>query len=270
MALALARGVAVPGLAAAVERTARWLVDHRADDEWGVNWPSVTPLPGTAPVDRGSRAAWCYGAPGIARALWLSGVAMRDAELRDLAVDAMAAVYRRPVSERHIDSPTFCHGIAGLLQVTLRFAQDTGLPLFHGAAPQLFRQLLAAYDPERPLGSRHWSRRTPRWVDQPGLLDGAPRGCVDAAGRGDGGGALMGPTVPARVAAPRYACLGWAIVRAPLLQVETYNALQVADGGGYATQPGSVDARRQSRSASAGGGGRRSGPGAVGHTARCA
>ena len=133
----------------------------------------VTPLPGTAPDDRASRAAWCYGSPGVARALWLSGVAMRDAELRDLAVDAMAAVYRRPVSERHIDSPTFCHGIAGLLQVTLRFAQDTGLPLFHGAAPQLFRQLLAAYDPERPLGFATLEPQD-RWVDQPGLLDGAP------------------------------------------------------------------------------------------------
>ena len=85
----------------------------------------------------------------------------------------MEAVYRRPIDERRIDSPTFCHGIAGLLQVTLRFAHDTGLPVFSQAASELTEQLLAMYDPERALG---YCSIEPggNLVDQPGLLDGAP------------------------------------------------------------------------------------------------
>ncbi|MEV6414299.1 lanthionine synthetase LanC family protein [Kribbella sp. NPDC051718] len=47
----------------------------------------------------------------------------------------MAAVYRRPWSARQIgDSPGLCHGVAGLLQITLRFADDTGEPVFTEAA----------------------------------------------------------------------------------------------------------------------------------------
>jgi hypothetical protein len=85
----------------------------------------------------------------------------------------MEAVYRRPISVRCIESPTFCHGVAGLLQITLRFANDTGLPLFTEAAVSLTEELLSAYEPDSLLGYRNWEPGGTR-VDQPGLLDGAP------------------------------------------------------------------------------------------------
>jgi hypothetical protein len=85
----------------------------------------------------------------------------------------MEAVYRRPVTARRIDSPTFCHGVAGLLQVTLRFANDTRLPVFGEAAASLTEGLLSAYEPDSLLGYRNWEPDGTR-VDQPGLLDGAP------------------------------------------------------------------------------------------------
>ena len=68
------------------------------------------------------------GSPGVARALWLAGVARCRPEWRELAIEAMAAVYRRPFGDRQIDSPTFCHGVAGLLQATLRFANENSAP----------------------------------------------------------------------------------------------------------------------------------------------
>jgi hypothetical protein len=183
LALALSEGVEVEGLATAVDTLARWLVTHRADDQWGINWPSVLAVPGpgtdTDDPDHGAprlegpcRAAWCYGAPGLARALWLAGCALRSSEYCDLAIAAMEAIYRRPISARMIDSPLFCHGVAGLLHVTLRFAHDTGLPLFTGAARTLAAQLLELYEPESLTGYR---RIEPSGVhvDNPGLLDGA-------------------------------------------------------------------------------------------------
>jgi lantibiotic biosynthesis protein len=85
----------------------------------------------------------------------------------------MEAVYRRPIAARQIDSPTFCHGVAGLLQITLRFANDTALPVFTGAAADLIEQLLSAYEPDSVLGYRNWEPSGMR-VDHPGLLDGAP------------------------------------------------------------------------------------------------
>lgn len=173
LALAYHDGVRVAGQAEAIDRLAGWLAQHRMDDAWGVNWPTAVPLdPGDAPACP-SRTAWCYGSPGIARALWLAGKALDRQDYQDLAIAAMEAVYRRPLSARFIDSPTFCHGVSGLLQITLRFAHDTGLAQFTAAADALIQQLLALYDPATRLG--YYSIEPDgRRVDQPGLLDGAP------------------------------------------------------------------------------------------------
>ncbi|MFF4410475.1 lanthionine synthetase C family protein [Streptomyces sp. NPDC001262] len=176
MALALSAGVAVDGQREAVRSVADWLTAQRCDDAWGPNWPSAVALPdasGTAPDATPARSAWCYGAPGLARALWLAGRALGDGRLCSLAVEAMAAVFRRPREHRGIPSPSFCHGVAGLLQVTLRFAHDTADPLFVHAATELTEQLLEMYAPERPLGYCSIEPGGTR-VDQPGLLDGAP------------------------------------------------------------------------------------------------
>ncbi|HWC26097.1 MAG TPA: lanthionine synthetase C family protein, partial [Solirubrobacteraceae bacterium] len=114
MALAHADGVEVAGLRDAIAAIAAWLCGNRADDAWGVNWPTMVALPGDAPrPPEPSRAAWCYGSPGVARSLWLAAAALDDDRLAALATDAMRAVYRRPLPERQIDSPTFCHGVAG-------------------------------------------------------------------------------------------------------------------------------------------------------------
>jgi lantibiotic biosynthesis protein len=179
LALALGGGVEVSGQAEAVRRLADWLLAHRADDHWGINWPMAVPLapagapdPDSAELEP-SRSAWCYGSPGIARALWLAGDSLEDDALREVAVEAMRAVLRRPVYERRIESPTFCHGVAGLLQIVLRFAHDTGLAVFTDAAAELADQLLAAYEPERPLGYASLEARS-NPVDRAGLLDGAP------------------------------------------------------------------------------------------------
>jgi hypothetical protein len=124
------------------------------------------------PVHDVGRDAWCYGTPGAARALFLAGRTLDRSDLRNLAIEAMAAVYRRPVERRGIDSPTFCHGVAGLLQITLRFHHDTGLPLFAEAASALTRQILDAAEPDRPMGIANMEPGDNK-VDQPGVLDGA-------------------------------------------------------------------------------------------------
>jgi hypothetical protein len=188
LALADLAGVEAPGLRDAIARVAGWLVENRCDDQWGVNWPNAVPLARTELPDGRtrlspaaattapfgpSRCAWCYGPPGVARALWLAGAALDEAPYRDLAVAAMEAVYRRPIPQRQIDSPTFCHGVAGLLQITLRFGHDTGLPLFTDAARALTDQLLSLHDPNSALGYYTIEPNGGR-VDQPGLLDGAP------------------------------------------------------------------------------------------------
>jgi hypothetical protein len=188
LSLATSAGVCVEGQLPAMRRVADWLTDHCIRNPRGPCWPAAVPLgpqavparrPGNGPDHRPagdarpSRTAWCYGNPGVARALWLCGHALDEAAYRDLAVAAMEAVYRTPLPERHIDAPTFCHGVAGLQQITLRFAHDSGLPVFIDAARALHRQLLDAYEPASAFGYRN-TEPGGRQIDQPGLLDGAP------------------------------------------------------------------------------------------------
>jgi len=179
LSLALIAGVQVPGQVEAVRFLADWLLDHRVDDEWGINWASAVPLgePRAPVADQDdllpARAAWCYGSPGVARALWIAGTAIGDTHLLEAATEAMRSVLRRPVERRNIESPTFCHGTAGLLQVCLRFAHDTGSEEITAGAVELVDSLLAAYEPSRPLAYASLEPGSTS-VDRAGLLDGAP------------------------------------------------------------------------------------------------
>ncbi|HWW00653.1 MAG TPA: lanthionine synthetase C family protein [Candidatus Acidoferrum sp.] len=182
LALAYLAGIRCAGLEEAIDRLAGWLVAHRLDDEWGLNWPNGVALrpPGDPagriyPMDKSTQAqaGWCYGSPGVARVLHFAGQCLERSEYCDLAVQAIEAVLRRPVAARRIESPTFCHGVAGLLQIVLRFANDTSSKALEAGAVALTEQLLGLYEPESLLGFRSVEFAGKR-VDQPGLLDGAP------------------------------------------------------------------------------------------------
>ncbi|MFT4216248.1 MAG: lanthionine synthetase C family protein [Micropruina sp.] len=178
LAIAVLCGVGSDDCRAAAESLAEWLAAHVSMGDDGPGWDTVVALAQgpqglvEVPAHRVGRDAWCYGTPGAARALFLAGRALDRSDLRNLAIEAMAAVYRRPPAVRGIDSPTFCHGVSGLLQITLRFHHDTGLPLFAEAASALTEQILDAVEPDRPMGIACVEPGDNK-VDQPGVLDGA-------------------------------------------------------------------------------------------------
>jgi lantibiotic biosynthesis protein len=170
------QGLRTAELDAAIEGAVAWLVSHCADDAWGPNWPIGVPLNSAGGLagdrtDRAhpTRAAWCYGVPGVARALWLAGVAMDRSDWRDLAVDAMRGVYRRTDDVRQIRSPGLCHGRAGLLQVRTpvinvrqHFGCLTSSRLAHSAISYLL------------LWLRSTAGRPTSWVPTPPTSSGSP------------------------------------------------------------------------------------------------
>ncbi|UQX04766.1 lanthionine synthetase C family protein [Streptomyces sp. RerS4] len=172
LALAHADGPIGAGHTEAIRRTASWLASQQVDDARGGAYPAVVPLGEDSAAPSAARDAWCYGSPGVARALWLAGTALGDPDLTRTAVAAMRTVLRRPVARRRIDSPGFCHGIAGLLQVTLRFAVDTGDQEISDGARRLVDQLLGEYQPQAPFGYRSVEPDSSR-EDRSGLLEGA-------------------------------------------------------------------------------------------------
>lgn len=172
LALARLQGVRLAGLTEAIRRSATWLAARHGRDAWGVGFPAAVPLvadPSAEIVP--ARDAWCYGAPGVARALWLAGRALDDPTLGMFAVVAMAGVMLRPVPARRIDGPGFCHGVAGLLQIALRFSCDSRERLFRDGAQLLTQQLLDQFEPQAPLGYRSLEVGGVR-LDKPGVLEG--------------------------------------------------------------------------------------------------
>jgi lantibiotic biosynthesis protein len=177
LARAWMHGVRTPQNASAIEATVSWLLAHQAPDGWGSNWPLAVPLPSTTTVsDRGqlgspgARAGWCYGSPGVARAIWLAGEALDRPDWCELAVAAMKAVYRRPADLRQISTPSLCHGTAGLLLISLHFFHDTHDADFADQVAALTSELLEAFDPAHPFGFVNHERED---HNNPGLLDGA-------------------------------------------------------------------------------------------------
>jgi hypothetical protein len=173
LSLARLAGVVAAGLDEGIRKSAEWLVAHQIEDAWGINWPSVVPLGVPRSQWMPSRTAWCYGSPGVARSLWLAGRALHERSWQALAINSMEAVFRRPQSARGIFSPTFCHGLAGLLSVAMRFAHERPTEGILLGIQSLGRELVRAFDRDAPLGYR--SEDVPGvFVDRPGLLEGAP------------------------------------------------------------------------------------------------
>jgi hypothetical protein len=183
LALAKMANIEVEGIVDSIHRVARWLLAHRRDDQWGLNWPTAVSLnPPSSDVSKGtvdgrrvsvtpSHSGWCYGSPGIARSLWLAGMAVDEDQYRTIAIQAMQSVYRRPPAGRRLSSPTFCHGLAGLLHISLRFSHEVD-GLFANQVNRLSAQIASSFVPSSRLGFATLEADG-QWIECPGILEGA-------------------------------------------------------------------------------------------------
>ena len=234
-------------------------------DRWGVNWPTAVPLrPGLSdsrarrPLrNRRRRSARRRPAvrPGAtARPASPARCGWRARRLADVGFsrarrDGDGSGLPPTVAARRIDSPTFCHGVAGLLQVTLRFASQSALPLFVDAARDLDRQIVEAFEPGSALVT---AMSSPAAVGSISRVSSMARPRPAGADcRGHSGGAALGrafPVVMTRRDRALYEAADFLqFARTPLLSLAAYSAL---DGPrSRADRPG----RRECRPTGAGG-----------------
>jgi lantibiotic biosynthesis protein len=178
MSLALTEGWEVSGQVDAMRRLAEWVAGQCRPGRFGPEWPVAIPLGETHNAARQPPAppGWCYGNAGVARALWLAGGALDEPDFARLAERAVRAALERQRTERSLDTPMLCHGTAGLGQVTLHMAADTGAEDLSREARRLCLELVDQVDPDAPFGYRSEARLRELWgfeVD-PTLLNGAP------------------------------------------------------------------------------------------------
>ncbi|MFG2532408.1 lanthionine synthetase C family protein [Streptomyces sp. NPDC048516] len=168
LALAHELGVRVPGQSEAIHRLAEHVLSFRLD---GGRWPRVLGFddfvadsPGAVSGPGATAAGWCYGTPGVARALYLAGRALNEPGWRDTATQSLTGTLLA-LTRHQVGNNSLCHGWAGLLQIAWRMTDDSADARLAGLLPRLAGRLIDAYDPGLPYGFSH---------DRPALMSGQP------------------------------------------------------------------------------------------------
>lgn len=173
LALAVAEGFGTPKLREAAANLSDWILVQLFTSEEGPNLPSF--LHPQAPETRqASRAAWCYGIPGVAAALRLAGEALGDPHLTRVSADLMLSVSHRSPQSLAIPAPILCHGLGGLVTILKGFESRAGMSGGPLAAytGNLLEQIAGQFDGHSELGFLDLDLRH-GWVPKPGLLEGS-------------------------------------------------------------------------------------------------
>jgi lantibiotic modifying enzyme len=120
-----------------LEPAVRWLLSGELAPDVYTRFPMWDP--GVAPPML-SRAAWCYGDPGVAIALARAARATGNTQTHEAAARIARAVVTRDEATAGVIEPTICHGAFGLAHVLRRLSS-----------------LVA--DPDVRRAALHWTRR---------------------------------------------------------------------------------------------------------------
>lgn len=121
-------GYTVAGQKRAITRIGQWMDDWKSGNGYSARWPEWIDLReqrhGSTGRTGPKRPSWCYGTPGIARALQLAGRALGDTVLRKQAEQALAGCLLDPQQLSLLTDASLCHGWSGLIQAARRAAED--------------------------------------------------------------------------------------------------------------------------------------------------
>ncbi|MDX2531539.1 lanthionine synthetase C family protein [Streptomyces scabiei] len=147
-------GLAVPGIASAIERICAWTDHWRQGDQTAPWWPGHLSMQQVTDHQVHSalrpRPSWCYGVGGTARAQQLAGLALGDPARVAMAETAILAALRDPLQLDTLPEPGLCHGMAGLLHAAWRMATETDNPEITAELPHLAHRLITALDQSDP------------------------------------------------------------------------------------------------------------------------
>lgn len=159
---AMRRGISVPGQRDAIHTICAWLDQWQHDHADAAWWPEVidrSELHASAVAIPGpQRPSWCYGTPGIARALHLAGLATGDPDRTRRAEQALIGCLTDDRQLARLTDTSLCHGWAGLIHTARCAANDAHNPDLTAAADTAAHRM------------RHQQHRPPA---DDGLLQGA-------------------------------------------------------------------------------------------------
>ncbi|WP_335986659.1 lanthionine synthetase C family protein [Glycomyces sp. MUSA5-2] len=151
LALAYNANLRVPGQRDAIESVCRYYDTWQHEEGWWPQWLTRADLDrGRASQPGPGRPSWCYGTPGIARALQLAAIALDDPARQRAAEHALTRCLTDHTQTQRLTEGGLCHGTAGLYRITQRAAEDALDNRLSAALADLEPRLAAA--PVREAG----------------------------------------------------------------------------------------------------------------------
>lgn len=172
LSIAMIEGTEVPGQRDAIRWYAEMLSSYQISTPSSGLWPSAVSLSPNGARPSPARFAWCYGPPGVLRALYLAGLALGDRSYCQFASSTLLEAMHNLRFPLQDESAALCHGIAGLLAIASRFKMDEQNAGWRAVAANLLSRLLEVFEPSSKFG---YARVLPDGTREyhPGLLDGA-------------------------------------------------------------------------------------------------
>ncbi|MET7300932.1 lanthionine synthetase C family protein [Embleya sp. NPDC005575] len=177
LSLSWRAGVQVPGHGGAIERLVALLTECAVPAGDALWWPPFRTLhewvADPDPDAKAPRPSWCYGVPGVSRAIQLAALALDRPDWHDLTRRSLTGLLDTPIADWGIDDPALCHGWGGMLHLLGLLAEhldDARLPCVRD---ELAALILAQYHDEYRFGFRTTMTDVPQGADVPAFLEGA-------------------------------------------------------------------------------------------------
>ncbi|MDR3624202.1 MAG: lanthionine synthetase C family protein [Chlamydiales bacterium] len=178
LALAIKEEVHVEHLQETALKLALWIKNQACTSEYGTLFPNTldartSSCPSLFEINYDT---WWSGIPCVARALYLTGKALKDFSLTDYAEKLFVSLFSKPIKEWNMMGTSFSNGRAGVLAITCRMAEETQNPFLWKQVKNLEDDLKSFYRPHSPFGfqSVYVDNHTNyHWIDDPGLFTGA-------------------------------------------------------------------------------------------------
>ncbi|MFJ2779508.1 MULTISPECIES: lanthionine synthetase C family protein [unclassified Kitasatospora] len=153
LAIAHRHGAVVDGQREAVESLVALLDRFQDTDEYGPFWPPTVSLSAFGNAEPGrarGRTAWCYGAPGISRALQIAGQAMGRADWLEQAHASIAPLTRLPLESFGTEHWSLCHGWSGVLHLLGYFTDGPHAAPVRGLRDTIAGRIIEEFEADGP------------------------------------------------------------------------------------------------------------------------
>jgi lantibiotic modifying enzyme len=155
-----------------LEEAVRWVLAQASPRGGRFRFPAYV-CPGQEPSP--SRAAWCYGDPGVGAALVLAGLQTGQPRWTEAGRDALASAAELPLAASGVQDAMLCHGSAGLAHLYARAARALRDDALATTAAEWYRHTLEMHRPGEGIGGYLYvtiEQNGPERVANPGLLEG--------------------------------------------------------------------------------------------------